>query len=632
MFKVSQPESSVHGRKASEFFKALDHGGHYSLVDLLIRESIQNSLDAASPGQKSVQVHFNIMDCSAGPMLDALAGARERLKISPMSNRVRVLEVRDTGTKGLTGPIDMRDPESDADKFGKLIFGLARTHTDSPTAGGSWGFGKTMFYRLGAGLVIYYTRCVSEGRLVDRVAAVGLQAAAVRRFPFENGTGIHWWTSSKSDKIEAIESPASQKGPIREMLRTFGVEPFQEKQTGTSVIVPFLKDDEDLARPESFDSQEWNDACHWERKLENALERAAARWYPVRLGNASFPQLMNGAPSLEVSVNGSPVVNPTVCRKLQELYFELRTQRPGRPSSVSLEPITLYRKQGSGGKPEIPGGRALLAFREYDKSELGAIDAEMLLRRDVTGTPLIAGVRSLGMALSWHQGVDAKPWSTCSLPEGRALIGLVMPDPASALEEALRKSERAEHTHWIGEPAHRVGKKVKDLIQKKVQPRVNLAYTDLRADGRAFAAAWGLFGLGREPTIAGLERPETGVRGGGAGRPEARSFEFSAELKHSNNTGFEWRLKSLNGRKARKVLLAVEVQTESGNTYDEDGWKQEFGTPFPYEIRVWNQTRASAQWEIEFDDAAEDFSPLLHRKNTPILGVALVCREVPDAR
>lgn len=130
------------------------------LLDLLVRESIQNALDAGRSGNQGlpVTVNFHIREHSVDAVASTFSEGLDLQKLRARYARTpKLLEIRDSGTEGLTGPMTFDDVEANGQhgNFLKLVFEIGRTRSDDG-AGGSWGLGKTCYFRMGAGLVIYY--------------------------------------------------------------------------------------------------------------------------------------------------------------------------------------------------------------------------------------------------------------------------------------------------------------------------------------------------------------------------------------------------------------------------------------------------------------------------------------------
>ena len=121
------------------------------LADLLVREAIQNSLDASlASNTDSVTVSFNTSTVPIQAIHDVFPEL-QHLK----SNTQYMLEIRDLGTEGLTG-VPHFDGKSNSN-FSKLVYDLSNPQ-EKKDAGGSWGLGKTIYYRAGIGLILFYSK------------------------------------------------------------------------------------------------------------------------------------------------------------------------------------------------------------------------------------------------------------------------------------------------------------------------------------------------------------------------------------------------------------------------------------------------------------------------------------------
>lgn len=142
------------------------------LLDLLVREAVQNSLDASKPGKGYTGVDFNVIDFNPQALSKELEGITENLNTKFSDEVYQLIEVRDTNTSGLTGPIHHEDVKDN--QFGnllKLIYEISMPQQQEG-AGGSWGLGKTVYFRIGIGLVIYYSQIENEdGDYESRMAA-----------------------------------------------------------------------------------------------------------------------------------------------------------------------------------------------------------------------------------------------------------------------------------------------------------------------------------------------------------------------------------------------------------------------------------------------------------------------------
>ncbi|MCF0261207.1 MAG: hypothetical protein HUJ54_15205, partial [Erysipelotrichaceae bacterium] len=110
-------------------------------LDLFVRESVQNSLDAVLPGVDAVKVSFKTGDFIPEKLNGHLEGITEQMNLRHSSSRARYLAIRDCNTTGLTGPISYRDPRVASSNHGNylnLVYEINREQ-QKEGSGGSWG-------------------------------------------------------------------------------------------------------------------------------------------------------------------------------------------------------------------------------------------------------------------------------------------------------------------------------------------------------------------------------------------------------------------------------------------------------------------------------------------------------------
>ncbi|MEV0287205.1 hypothetical protein AB0H36_24065 [Kribbella sp. NPDC050820] len=199
---------------------------------------------------------------------------------------IRTLTVSDRGTTGLGGPTRadaLHDTNHDFVSFVRNI-GEPR---DKEFGGGTYGFGKGIFYLLSsAGAVLLHTRCDDgSGRLQTRLIGcalwksyVGKEDTAERRY-----TGRHWWGDVSSGIAEPLIGSAAVS-----VARKLGLEPFQDDETGTDVVVidPILEDRDSREAAEYLaETVAWH---LWPKMLESSNGGAAMR-FAVRCNGADVP-------------------------------------------------------------------------------------------------------------------------------------------------------------------------------------------------------------------------------------------------------------------------------------------------------------------------------------------------------
>lgn len=160
---------------------------HEDPVGSLVRESIQNSLDAKRVSDGPVRVVFSLseFDSDTRPVADGLSVAfslglekanknddrkarqfyERALKSLKSSHGYQVLGIHDFGTTGLTGTVDDQGDERSA--WLALVKGSGDTYKQSAGAGGSYGHGSSApLVMSGFRSVLYYTK-IQPGSTVE---------------------------------------------------------------------------------------------------------------------------------------------------------------------------------------------------------------------------------------------------------------------------------------------------------------------------------------------------------------------------------------------------------------------------------------------------------------------------------
>ncbi|WP_152034999.1 hypothetical protein [Pseudomonas ovata] len=455
------------------------------LLDLLVRESIQNALDAGRNGNKTlpVSVDFQIREHS----LDAITSTfSEGLDLQMLKKRYprtpKLLEIRDSGTEGLTGPMtfDSVDANGQHGNFLKLVFEIGRTRTDDG-AGGSWGLGKTCYFRMGAGLVVYYSRIkTAEGYEERLVASLVEDENRIDRIQLTTQTGIAWWGAN--DNLRAITTPEK----IHEILERFDIRPFADKTTGTAIIIPLLKENLLPVFDEETGAPPW-----WYSSYESYVNVAIQRWFSARLDNPFFAS----GRYLSASVNGKEITStdmlPTF-RASQCLYDRAVGKAPEEGDYLMLRGIEskdiLCRAIQLRGEfvGNGPAGRLLVVALTSHQLQMEAPDntpspETCIFSRADSGPPhrpIVTFMRSPGMNICWDDGIDSRRWAGgfSGFTDGRYVMALFLPDseqellPSEArglrstiqnLEGYLRSCERADHAEWVDINGGRIVEKIR---------------------------------------------------------------------------------------------------------------------------------------------------------------------------
>ena len=256
------------------------------LLTILVREAAQNSWDARSQDARTVRFDIATWLVGAGHMHawrdTLLAGApfgadfplRQRLQ--PGETPLRVLQVSDRGTDGLAGPTRANVLDGGPRDFITFIRNVGEPR-DTPLGGGTYGFGKGIFYLLAKqGAILVYTRCrTSDGSLESRLIGCALWKSFVGRDPHTREehryTGRHWWGDVADDGVvEPLLGDEADSVAAR-----LGIRGFADDETGTTIVVidPIL---EDLSPSELGDYLAETMVWHlWPKMLDGGGDGAA---------------------------------------------------------------------------------------------------------------------------------------------------------------------------------------------------------------------------------------------------------------------------------------------------------------------------------------------------------------------
>lgn len=238
---------SKNGNLAGEGFKRLLGRPNLDLLQTLIRESLQNVIDAALPGSSpEVKIRLRRLSSSERTSLSTLVlssmppggTSPQTLQTSVSRDDLWVLEIADFGTAGLSGPTEADVPPA-ADERANFVNFLKNVGAsrDSHQGGGTYGYGKSSLYTMSAcSLVMVDSQTFNLGHHERRFMACHLGEAfdatssslGPRRF-----TGRHWWgVAGDGDSI----APAVGDTAIR-ISRALGLFPRTVASSGTTIAI-----------------------------------------------------------------------------------------------------------------------------------------------------------------------------------------------------------------------------------------------------------------------------------------------------------------------------------------------------------------------------------------------------------
>src|SRR5699024_10564975 len=476
----NDPQSMV--QDGDSILKSLQNNS-LPTVDLVIRESLQNSLDAQIPGSSDTVVEINIGTFDSEKFAVNFEEIDETL-IKKYPGQQKVLSISDKNTKGLTG--DFRDNSQESlatSNFQKLIFSLGQKQT-AEGAGGSWGLGKTSYSLIGAGVVLYYTRVKVPGnqyeeRLIG--ALIENPKDESKRLLSKNERGIAWWGEYANDG-ETIY-PITNPNEIERILNILGIERYDDT-TGTTVIIPYLQ----------------NEGNKTKEILVDELKMAVQRWYGPRLMNDDYTKI-TGNSKLVCTVNGDTLLpdfdyNFDIAFKYIRDLYTSALLGSSTTSQIITQPI--YGRNRSFESTKTPVGH--ISFMELSRKDL-LIDPphneeNLLVKCLLTeedeknkgkSNIVIAHARKPGMVVSYAYNDGWTP--NIKLENDQNMIlGFFVPVSTAKLntrhdklksmgfydlESYLRGIEKADHADWTDVTYVTIVKYIKEDIQQVLKREYN---------------------------------------------------------------------------------------------------------------------------------------------------------------
>lgn len=439
------------------------------VLDLLVRESIQNSLDARKSDVKYVDVNYLTGAFDNHKLSAELEGITGALRKRFPNKNYSFIAARDMNTVGLTGELDYKKVKNnDYGNLLKLIYEICKPQ-EAEGAGGSWGLGKTVYFRIGIGLVIYYSRiCVSKGQYASRLAASYVEDetrkdAMIPVYQGQAKRGIAWWGEAVGENItQAITNEYT----IHNFLKIFNISPYTGDETGTTIIIPYI-DSANLLKNNQIEYLNGKGKVvepFWTSTLEDYLKIATQRWYAPRLNNRYY----NSGAYLRLKINnmglGYDHMEP-VFKVIQALYnranyVEEEDILTDTEAITKVNPIKVLKYLqdttlvGTLAYTKVP--KELLGMAAPDNKPEPFMYFNCEIRDEEVNKPTICFARKPAMIVSYENvGAWASNISPTSKDEYILAIFVLnsfckMKNSPSerTLGEYVRRSEMADHTSW----------------------------------------------------------------------------------------------------------------------------------------------------------------------------------------
>lgn len=459
------------------------------ILDLLVREAVQNSLDAGIDVKEydSVYVDIGIKDFNVTNFTKHLSGVDKYLNKKFGSTLQKAIYIEDTNTTGLTGSLDFK--KSPHGNIFKLIYGISMAQ-ESPGAGGSWGLGKTVYFRVGIGLVVYYSRIINEEGSYENRLAVTLvenEKLADTIIPSVEGvvaSGIAWW-GERVNSISNETIPITNGHLIQEILSSLSIDMFKGTQTGTKVIIPFINEQQLLIKKDE------NPNVHkpWDSDVLEYIRIAMQRWYAPRLANHKY----HHGKFLDGHINGSRLEK----QDFLPLFIEMQIMYNIAANSIKTDRYFvegIFIKNYFDNNKRNNAGK--IVYKKFSNKEFSMVaptnSPNPLIcvnkkSADEQNPPLIAYVRKPGMIINyetngeWGKGIP-------HTEKNEFLVAVFVPNSDTKLispyneivdlESYLRKSEKADHTSWTDLILKDAPIDIVSKIRSQVARKIKMAYEE----------------------------------------------------------------------------------------------------------------------------------------------------------
>jgi len=581
MYTVSPPYQ--HPRGSS--LLALMQNESYPVLDLLVRESIQNSLDA-SASDKDVIVDFNIGEFNNYDFASFFEGIEDNLK-KIGDTKQEYIAIRDRNTIGLIGNKDGQYEDEANQNLGKLVYQIMENQTKEGS-GGSWGIGKTVYFRIGNGLVLYYSRIKLENNKYEEriVAALIVDEEKddnLLNFT-KNNCGTAFFGKNKVENGKELSEVITDEIMIAQLLAVLNIPRFKGDQTGTTVVIPYIKQNKLLDN---------NNICEgklfYTIDIERFIKTSILRWYFRRMNkNYSY-----GA-KLLATVNGEEVKlsgNYAIFEELNNMYSDyfLKDNDEYNSKEIIWNRKNKILKLGT------------FIYKKLNEKNLNIEDGNFNCDRPYKyvnisddfkdgNLPIVCYTRKPGMINNYT--TDNKWVGSLKTEIDEYIIGIFVlnsnfdlyyssnnRDKSMKLEEYVRKAEKSDHFEWEDKQIadadgairliHQIKQNVKNTIYEKFSPpKEDIEYVDSkRAMGKYYADLFlpnHKFGH------------DSSTKGVGLGGGISVSSSSKGKITQKNNIAFvkggvrvSFEIRAKSGCKSVKIEAKVKT---SAKTYTMKEW------------------------------------------------------------
>lgn len=608
--KIEIAEPGRMTQSGSSLLKLIQNN-NMPILDLLVRESIQNSLDAKNEIDSYVTVEFLTGEFNKVLLNRELEGITESLNKKYLNNEYKYIAIRDSNTVGLTGKLHY-DEVTD-NQYGnllKLIYEISKPQ-EAEGAGGSWGLGKTVYFRVGIGLVIYYSRIINEqGQYESRLAASLVENemetdSLIPALPGKSKRGIAWWGQNIG---ENKTKPVTDKKYIEQVLRIFDMNPYEGNLTGTTIIIPYIDEQMLLENNQiEYKDSEENSICpFWRSSIEDYLRIAIQRWYAPRLNNHKYPYgkflrakinkmgigLDNMEPAFQIvqALYNRAISKETCDDILREDGMECKAEE------IILRKVLETTKAGTVAYAKVP--RKILRTGYPDNKPEPYMYFNCEIRDKEKNKPILFFTRKPGMIVSyedvgnWVDGISAsnKDEFIFAIFVLNSENRLMNTRGDYSLEEYVRKSEMADHTSWgdfsMGNSNPRIVSKVQAQVNSKISREFSVE--EESTDSRLNSGLGKMFGdLLLPPENFGKKSSGNFDNNQGQNNhiEKHKDVIFGYEPSKTKYTlnGMIVKLTIRSRRKIASTGIDLAIDSETGAIKPKD-WEEKMGMSMPFAI------------------------------------------------
>jgi hypothetical protein len=436
---------------------AVEAGGWESPEELLVREAIQNSVDASRPNAGSVKVSFRLQQyvehekevllqqLSLAPFIERIEALKDKLppgnaieKSNDPSAPLHLLYIEDFNTKGLGGGLE--DPENG--HFFRLLFliGEGSKADQNDGSGGSFGFGKGVYaHNSNARVIFVYSVFEPSAETNGNWARLlGCAYLPGHRFADARWTGRAWYgLPTGTDEKGQSPYPIVDED-ARALAERLGFTPRSNADLGTSILII------------GCDSREGVLAA-------DKLKSAAETWW--------WPRLIDGNLSIEIVDQGvrTPGVDPAGRVDLQP-FIRCRNAISRGHGNDDIAIKAFNKKHG------LNLGELALTAVHIEDASYEALNRDPDSSQDRQGKApahrSVAYIREPGMVVTYRAWSMTSPMSAVGTFEAHHDI-----------DQHLKLSEPMEHDRWDPqsrrldrlEHGHSVVKAVEDGVRKRLR-------------------------------------------------------------------------------------------------------------------------------------------------------------------